>query len=255
MKNKNLITPAILLCLFIIEVFSSCDHAKIAALNAEPKTKIIYKIVKQPVYVTVTKVKYIKAKPKIQRAKKTISKEKPSYSMFQASVRLNRTASLVLTTSWQKVIWNGTSSWSLNGNTFPLDQAGSGKPLVNYNTSTNTFEFYNTYDVNYTCFFTCVTSSSLLTTPVTLLWRVTIPNYGGAGVDLHYPNPESTGYGTMGLATYVTPSTFENFFPLSVNSLVKTNGAYLEVALSNSSLGTITMTSATFRIGQTNSTN
>lgn len=180
---------------------------------------------------------------------------KPDLMAYQARMRVSRSASITLSTTYQTVLWSGTSAGGFNVNTFAPDPAGSGNQLVMSNATTGLYTFYNTTDVNYELFFTCATTSTLLTTPVNLRMRIVIPNGGGAGVDIHFPNPDNDGYVDLGPCTYVNPTNYSMTIPIYISQVIRTNGFYIQLALSNGTLGTVTFVNGSCLIQSTGATN
>jgi len=174
------------------------------------------------------------------------------YSMTQPRMRVSRSASLTLSTTYQKVDFSGTSTYNLN--TFQNDPT-TGNPMVYWDATNKIFKFYNTTDVNYLMYFTGACSSTLLTTPVSLRYRFVIPNGTSPGVPAYFPNPDTDQYSDLGPVSYVTHRPFDQTLPANIIQVVRTNGFYLEVALSNGTLGTVTLDYAALNISSTNSLN
>lgn len=177
------------------------------------------------------------------------AKSKPSFPSMQPRMRVNRSASMTLSTTWTKVDFSGTST--VNVNTFDYDPMGSGNRLVYWDTTNKIFKFYNTQDVNYDVIFSGAVSATLLSTPVMARLRITIPNGGGAGIDIHYPNSEADGYVDLCTAAYIAHTDFAQPLPVYIGQATRTNGFYIEAAISNTSLGTITLDNCNLLIQST----
>jgi|GEM_PF-5689843 len=167
-----------------------------------------------------------------------------NYSVAEPRMRVNRTASLTLSTSWQTLAFNGTST--LNFNTYGMNPA-TGTQMVSYNTTSNVFRVYGEYDKNILVQLFFNTTTTAIAVGTTMQYRFIIPNGGGAGVDTYFPFPENGGYGeiaSVGLAT-VGMNSISSPLAVYANSAVRTNGFYIQVRLSNTvTLGSSTINSA-----------
>jgi len=167
-----------------------------------------------------------------------------NYSVAEPRMRVNRSTNLTLSTSWQTLIFNGTST--ANFNTYGVN-SDTGTQMISYNTTSNLFRVYGEYDKNITVqlFFTTLTTAISIGT--TMQYRFVIPNGTSPGVDSYFPFPDNGGYGeiaSLGLATIGMNS---NSIPLPVyaNAAIRTNGFYIQVRLSNTiTLGSSTLNSA-----------
>jgi len=172
----------------------------------------------------------------------------------QPRLRVNRTATLNITTAWQRVVFSGTSAFNVN--TYGKDPI-SGNQMIMWDSASNIFRFYNKNDQNYIVFFNAVTTTNLITTRATLRYRFAIPNGVSAGVPLYFPFPDtqSTAYVDAGEVTLLAGGVNHNVspLPLYVNDIIRTNGLYMEIQLSNSliTLGTCTLNSCDLLIQST----
>lgn len=175
-------------------------------------------------------------------------------SVRQPRLRVNRTASLSVTTSWQKIDFSGSSA--LNVNTYGKDPV-SGNPMVMWDSTAKLFRFYNKNDQNYIVFFNAITSVNLITTKATLRYRFVIPNGVSAGVNFYFPFPDnqSTAYVDAGEVTLLAGGVNHSIspLPLYVNDLIRNNGLWIEIQLSNSlvTLGVCTLLSCDMLIQST----
>lgn len=172
---------------------------------------------------------------------------KPSYSTMKARMRVNRTASLTLSTSWQKVDFSGTSIYNVN--TFQIDPAGSGNTMVWWDPTNKIFKVYNQSDENYLLTFYYQTTTSSLLTASYFRLRLTVPNGISPGVDLHSPFPDGVGYEDLVLVNGFTQLDRSHTFGTYVTQPVRANGFYIEVEISTAiALGSCTLDNAALLI-------
>ena len=164
-------------------------------------------------------------------------------------LRVSRTASLGITTSWQTLDFTGTET--LNTNTFGIDP-NTGLQLVSWDTTNKLFKFNHSEDVNYTGFFFLSTTTTVITTRATLQYRCVIPNGTSPGVDFIFPFNVAGGYADLGEATILTSQINNRTEPIALyaNQAMRTNGFYIQIKLSNSlfTLGTCTLNYAAILI-------
>lgn len=169
----------------------------------------------------------------------------------QPRLRVNKTASLAINTTWQKIVFDGTSTF--NANTFGRNAAG--KQMVEWDATNQVFRFYDQIDQNYICFLQPVTTATLITTRATLQYRCVIPNGGGTGVNTYFPYPDQGGFVDAAEATILTSTMLHQLqpFPLYMNANIRANGFWIEVKLSNPlvTLGVCTLNSCSFLIQST----
>jgi len=168
------------------------------------------------------------------------------YNEIQPRLRVNRTSTMNITTSWQKIDFNGTSTTNIN--TFGKDPV-SGNNMVWWDSSGKLFRFYEQNDQNYDCTMFLSTTTNLITVKATLQYRCVIPNAGGAGVNKYFPFPDdATPYVDMADATLLATQVNHKAekIPLYLESSIRANGFWIEVKLSNSliTLGTCTLNNA-----------
>lgn len=160
-------------------------------------------------------------------------------------MRVNRSTDLILTTTFQTVVFNGTSTYNIN--TYGINPA-SGNRMVWYDTATDLFKFIGEYDKNVQFQLFVRTTTPLITTAASMQYRLSIPNGISAGVDLNIPFPDDGGYGDLIELTKFSFSTHNLTTPLSlyINNAIRTNGFKVQVRLSNNlaTLGTATINSA-----------
>jgi len=167
-----------------------------------------------------------------------------NYSVNEPRVRVNRTASLLLSTTFQTVSFNGTST--INFNTYGTDPA-TGNKMIWYDATANLFRVYGEYDKNLNVQFFFKTITTALSVGTTLQYRVVIPNGVSPGVDLYFPFPDDGGYGEIATLGLLTVGMNSQTVPLSIyaNTALRVNGFYLQVRLSQAiTLGTSTLNSA-----------
>lgn len=170
-------------------------------------------------------------------------------TVLEPRLRMNRTTSLVLSTTWQTVDFNGTSPYNIN--TFGKDPVSSNS-LVWWDATNKLFKFYNQYAKNYSGTFYVTTTATILTTKATIQYRIAIPNGISAGVDLYapFPDTQAQAYGDIGDVTILSSMQHVSQ-PIEIvaDNLIKTNGCYIQVRLSNIiPLGTVTMNNAVILI-------
>lgn len=164
--------------------------------------------------------------------------------IVEPRIRVNRSTSLALTTSWQDIDFNGTSS--ANSNTFGKNPE-TGNNMVWYDSSTKLFRFYDVYDKNYIIRLDPSTISTLITVRSVLQYRFVIPNGVSAGVDYYFPYSDDGGYGDIGEVTIISVNTNHRslVLPIFVENKIRNNGFKLQLRLSNTlvTLGTCTLNS------------
>lgn len=174
-----------------------------------------------------------------------------AYIQQQPRLRVNKATGLTITTAWQKITFDGTSTF--NANTFGKNSAG--KQMVEWDNTAGKFNFYDQIDQNYICFLSPVTTATLITTRAVLRYRCVIPNGGGAGVNSYFPFPDQGGYVDASEVTLLNSSMLHQLqpFPLYLNANVRANGFWVEVQLSNSlvTLGVCTLNTCSFLIQST----
>lgn len=155
----------------------------------------------------------------------------------EARLRVNRSAVLNLTTTWQDVVFNGTST--LNVNTFG-NNPDNNKPMTYYDTATNTFRFQQMYDKNPRAWlFPEVLATVLGTNMVTLQYRLVIPNGVSPGVDSYNPYRDTAGYAdAFPIASRLTePVRMPLQIPLVLSSAVRANGVKIQLRCSAPLIG------------------
>jgi len=173
-----------------------------------------------------------------------------NYTIADPVFRVNRSATLALTTSWQIIDFNGTSSY--NRNTFGIDPV-SGNRLVYWDSSNKLIKFITDYPKNFSFTLYPESSTNLITTRATLQFRYVVPNGISAGVDLVVPFVDSaTPYGDLGEVT-ILANGFRHpqiSLPFSITPSVATKGVRVEMRISNSlvTLGICSLTNCALQI-------
>lgn len=168
------------------------------------------------------------------------------YNEIQPRLRVNRTSTLNVNTTWQKLDFSGVSN--LNINTFGKDPI-SGRNMVWWDPTNKIFRFYEQNDQNYDCSLFMSTTTSLITIRSTLQYRCVIPNGGGVGINSYFPFPDdSSPYVDVAEVTVISSQINHKVekIPLYLESTLRNNGFWIEIKLSNSliTLGTCTLNNA-----------
>lgn len=171
----------------------------------------------------------------------------------QPRIRVNRTASLALSTTWQRIDFNGTSQYNVN--TFGKDPV-SGNQMITWNAVDKLFRFYNKIDTNYLMFLNVTTTVTAVATPASLRLRFVIPNGISPGVPNYFPFPEEGGYIDIGAVTLLAIGMSTKMaipIPLYLENSIRANGIGVEMCISNSLLllGVCTLNNATLLIQST----
>lgn len=157
-------------------------------------------------------------------------------------LRVNRTAPLTLNTTYQTLVFNGSSQYNLNS--FPV-LPGETMPSVWYDTATNLFKFSANVDRNYVLYLsTSITSSQLLSTlnltSASLRFRLYIP----APTPITFPLPDFGGYIDLGPVNITGQRNDQQPVPFFANQVIRDYGFRIEICISASVLGTITLNGA-----------
>jgi hypothetical protein len=161
---------------------------------------------------------------------------------------VSKTTSLILTTSFQELVYNSTEA-DKTINTFGIDPA-SGKFMFDYNSTTNLFTYNNFYPHNFNLFFEFRTLSTIVSTKASLQLRFSVPNGVSAGVDLNFPYRNQGGFTDIYDITLVN-RLFNNkpfSLPLYIGEALKANGFKILVRLSNATVGVTTIDYASLAI-------
>ena len=168
-----------------------------------------------------------------------------AYNPIDPRMRVNFSAGLNLSTTFQKIDFAGTSS--SNVNTFGVEPV-SGNPMVWWDPTNKLFRFYQNNDTNFQVNLQIKTTSTLITTRATLQYRFVVPNGGGVGVNTYFPFPDDGGYADFSEVTVLASgqNNSQNVINFFAGSAIRTNGCWLEMRLSNSliTLGVCTLNSA-----------
>jgi len=151
-------------------------------------------------------------------------------------VRQNRSTDLVLSTTWQRVVFNGTST--RNTNTFPL-MDGTNR-LVQWDAVNNVFDFNNPdarhYDVIFNFHINSSTLVSLLNlTMTTVKFRFVVPS----PTPRYFPLPDDGGFADIAYTNLSADvrGTY-NYIVRSVSD-VEQYGIGVEMCIAGAALGTI----------------
>ena len=175
-----------------------------------------------------------------------------NYTINDPVFRINRTATFALTTTWQTVDFNGTST--ANSNDFGIDPI-SGNKMVYWDSTNKLIKFIGNPPYKKTFSFSIYpeTNTNIITTRATLQLRYVIPNGGGAGVDLIFPFVDtSTPYADIGEVTILAGGVKHTplSLPIPVSTAIITNGVRVEMRLSNAlfTLGVCNLTNCAIQI-------
>jgi len=157
-------------------------------------------------------------------------------------LRVNKTTAMTLSTTFQTLNFNGSSTY--NTNTYTTLQ-GQTSPSVWYDASTSLFKFTNNSDRNYTFYITTsITSNQLLSTlnltSASLRLRLYIP----APTPVTFPGPDVGGYIDLGAVNLTGQR--NDYQPIAVfaNSLIRQYGFQVQLSLSNAVLGNVVLNGA-----------
>ncbi len=155
-------------------------------------------------------------------------------------LRTNISASLTLSTTWQRLNFAGTST--LNVNTFTMP-AGSPSPAVYWDSTNKLFKFQATGDRNYDFNFNIVASSSavlsLLNVSLTnIQLRYVVPS----PTPIYFPLPDSDQCINLMKAGLVSTDNASDNRVIYANSAIRQYGLGMEMRISSSFLGTATAT-------------
>lgn len=181
-----------------------------------------------------------------------------NYTINDPVFRINRTASLNITTTWQTIDFNGTST--ANSNDFGTDPA-TGNKMVYWDATNKLIRFIGRPPYKKTFSFSIYpeTNTNVITTRATLQIRYVIPNGAGTGVDLIFPFVDTASpYADLGEATILAGGVrhMPLSLPIPVGNAIATNGVRVEIRLSNAlglipivgTLGTCTLTNCAIQI-------
>lgn len=144
----------------------------------------------------------------------------------QPRLRVNRSENMTLSTSWQRIDWNGNSNFNVN--TFPT--LGSNK-AIEYDSTNKRFDFNQTEDRNYKfqCFYdiqNCIASTKIY-------YRFVID----APTPIYFPFPE--GEQQADLTEIAAFSDVQDYLELTfyANSTMRQYGVAFEIKVSSTLLG------------------
>jgi len=171
-----------------------------------------------------------------------------NYTVDQPRMRVNRTAPLTLSTTWQTVDFNGTSTFNVND--FGNDPT-TGKKMVSWDATAKLFRIYGDYNNTYLLQLFPTTTTTAVSVRSTLQYRIVIPNGNGAGSDLYIPYPEAGGYADINEVTILSTQMQHNpiIFGITATPAIRANGFYVQVRLSTLiTLGSCTLNNCAFLI-------
>ena len=154
----------------------------------------------------------------------------PEYNQAAPRMRVSRSASLTLSTSFQRLDFTGASTYNVN--TFGIDPT-SGNPMVYWDATNKLFRFYNGMDQNLMLTFFGQTTASLLSINANLRLRFVVPNGVSSGVNLTFPFPDGPGYTDVWPVTMTNTTARTYVLPIYISAPIRNNGFYVEAALSN----------------------
>lgn len=157
-------------------------------------------------------------------------------------IRVNKTTAMTLSTTYQTVNFNGTSTY--NANTFTV-LPGHTNQSVWYDPTTSLFNFMDNSDKNYVLYITTsITSSQLLATlnltSASLRLRLYIP----APTPVTFPGPDVGGYIDLGPVNLTGQRNDYQPIAFFANALIRQYGFQVQLCLSNVVLGTISLNGA-----------
>jgi len=157
-------------------------------------------------------------------------------------IRVNKTTSMTLSTSWQTLNFNGSSAYNINSfTTLP----GQSNPSAWYDPTTSLFNFTPNGDRNYVLYITTsITSNQLLSTlnltSASLRLRLMIPS----PTPVYFPGPDVGGYIDLGAVNLTGQRNDYQPIAFFANSLIRQYGFSVQLCLSNAVLGTVTLNGA-----------
>lgn len=162
----------------------------------------------------------------------------------EPSMRVTRTASLLVTTSWQDLLYTGTAD---TVNYYGVDPK-TGRKFVWYDNETGLFRFSGDYDKNVWVQLGFQSTVTAITTKTTFQYRLVIPNGISPGVDDYRPMAFAGGMADAFDATLLNAqSTNAVVSPLMVRvgDKIRANGFKVQVRVKNAiTLGTCTLNAA-----------
>lgn len=164
-------------------------------------------------------------------------------------LRVNRDTSLLLSTTFQDIDFNGVSDFNVN--TFGIDPV-SGEGIVEYDSATKLFKFHNQYDRNFLMNLYASTTTTTINTRATIQYRINIPDGISAGVDINFPFPDGLGLADLAEVTLRITETAHKSesIPIYASQVLRDNGFKVQMRLSNllAVSGTSTLNSASILI-------
>jgi hypothetical protein len=160
-------------------------------------------------------------------------------------IRVSRSSTLTLTTSWQTLDFNGTSA--ANVNTFPKDS--NNVEMITYDTTAKKFKFSTSVDRNYALVIYIKTTATSILNALnlsmgSLQMRFVVPGGNTDGSDYYFPFPDDGGYIDLNLVNSVSPWQQEYYTNIFVDQRKRTGGMQVQLKLSNTVLGTVTVTAS-----------
>ena len=149
----------------------------------------------------------------------------------QFRLRVNRTSSLFLTTTWQRIDFNGTSA--RNANSFPVRTMG-GKPKVHWDPTNKTMRFMTVVDQTYNLqLSTRITSSSLLALAGLAITKVHLRLVVPSPTPMYMPLSDATDPFVDMCAVNLTGASQNTFgLPIFADAAVREYGVGIEFRLS-----------------------
>lgn len=152
----------------------------------------------------------------------------------QPYFKVSRSVNMNLTTSWQRIDFNGTST----ANTFPSGSDGINKKIY-WDSTNKLFKFNDTMDRNYDIQFNAkITSSSILSLLNVSLTNIQLRYVVPAPTPLYFPLPDSDQCIDIGAAGLLSTWRGTHSYTVRVDALKRQYGLGVEMRISSSFLGT-----------------
>lgn len=156
--------------------------------------------------------------------------------------RINRSVSLNLSTVWQRIDFNGTSTYNIN--TYPVVNGQTYK-LVDWDAVNKLFKFYAPNDRNYTVqlFYKFVGGLR----PVDILYRFVIPVVvNGVPAPVYFPFPDSRQYANLTSLQSISDTGSSLDLSIYANSLIRQYGIGLEMKTAQTQVTPVGLAEAAF---------
>lgn len=156
-------------------------------------------------------------------------------------IRVNRTAPLTVTTTAQRLDFNGTSPYNLNS--YPI-MPGETSPSVYYDAANKLFKFTSNYDKNYSLVLSVsITANVLLSTLNLTSAMLRAQIYIPSSPVTTFPLPDAGGYVDICPVNVVGQQNQQITIPFFSNQQIRENGFGVNLWLSNGVLGNVVVNS------------